>query len=236
MNYEKAYSELIENRKNRELDPNEYYERHHIWPKSLAVDKEEERLLNQDWNLIYLTYKEHFITHQLLYKMTEGDDKRKMGYALWRMCWGNKNNKRSINSRQYEISRISFIESLSGKNHPLYGKNHSEETKQKMSEVKYNKNLNEETKQKLSEAKAGKSHPLYGKNHSEETKQKISEATSGKNRPLYGKNHSEETKKKISGSKKKQEQIKCPHCEKIGDKGNMERWHFDNCKHKKDVI
>ena len=23
---------------------------------------------------------------------------------------------------------------------------------------------------------------------------------------------------------------KCPHCDKIGGEGNMQRWHFDNCK------
>ena len=26
--------------------------------------------------------------------------------------------------------------------------------------------------------------------------------------------------------------IKCPHCSKIGDIGNMKRWHFDKCKQK----
>lgn len=26
--------------------------------------------------------------------------------------------------------------------------------------------------------------------------------------------------------------ITCPHCNKSGDKSNMKRWHFDNCKHK----
>ena len=128
MNYEKAYSELIENRKNRELDPSEYYERHHIWPKSLAADEEEERLLNQDWNLVYLTYREHFIAHQLLYKMTEGDDKRKMGCAFWGMC-GNRNlhQKREITAKQYETARKSFIESQKG---IIF----SEETKNKKSE------------------------------------------------------------------------------------------------------
>jgi group I intron endonuclease len=28
-------------------------------------------------------------------------------------------------------------------------------------------------------------------------------------------------------------QAECPHCKKIGQRTNMIRWHFDNCKHKK---
>lgn len=30
------------------------------------------------------------------------------------------------------------------------------------------------------------------------------------------------------------EKIECPHCGKLSDKGNAKRWHFDNCKEKKD--
>jgi len=63
---------------------------------------------------------------------------------------------------------------------------------------------------------------------------------------------SDEQKKKISDGKKleyknkvhhskgvpswnkgiKMPTITCPHCKKVGDKGNMKRWHFDNCKYK----
>jgi hypothetical protein len=62
----------------------------------------------------------------------------------------------------------------------------------------------------------------------------------GENNP--GKNKSEETRKKLSDSLKgkkskligiKREKIKCPHCNKEGGSGVMQRWHFDNCKHKK---
>lgn len=30
----------------------------------------------------------------------------------------------------------------------------------------------------------------------------------------------------------RKEKLKCPHCNKEGDKLNMERWHMNNCKHK----
>ena len=29
---------------------------------------------------------------------------------------------------------------------------------------------------------------------------------------------------------KEMEKIECPHCQKMVDKGNAKRWHFDNCK------
>ncbi|CAI6329894.1 NUMOD3 domain-containing DNA-binding protein [Bacillus subtilis] len=62
--------------------------------------------------------------------------------------------------------------------HPLYGKRHSEET------------IN-----KISEALSGENNPNYGKHHSEETKRKISEGNKGKV-------VSEETRRKMSESKK----------------------------------
>ena len=42
---------------------------------------------------------------------------------------------------------------------------------------------------------------------------------------------SDETKQKMSESALKREKVKCPHCGKEGSSGNMNRWHFDNCKH-----
>lgn len=76
-----------------------------------------------------------------------------------------------------------------GKNHPLYGNHHSEETKRRMSESKKGIKLSEETRKKMSESKKGKllseetkrkmSESRKGKHCSEEIKQKISEANKG---------------------------------------------------------
>lgn len=81
----------------------------------------------------------------------------------------------------------------------MYGKNHTKETIQKMSEsLKGNQNclgriLSEETKLKISSSHKGKS-------LSDETKKKISENhhnVSGENNPMHGKKHSPETIEKI---------------------------------------
>jgi hypothetical protein len=68
---------IITSAKTRNIST-EYCEKHHIIPKSLGGD-------NSKDNLVELTYREHFIRHMLLTKMTIGDDKRKMVCALWAM-------------------------------------------------------------------------------------------------------------------------------------------------------
>lgn len=83
----------------------------------------------------------------------------------------------------------------SGKNHPMYGKHRSEETKRKLSEALKGrpgywcgKHLTEEAKRKSSESHKGK-------HLTEEQKRKISESNKGKC-------HSEESIRKMSESKK----------------------------------
>ena len=103
-------------------------------------------------------------------------------------------------------------EAKKGEKHPLYGKQLSEETKQKMSKSHKGKTSSEETKQKLSKSISGEKHPLYGKHHSDETKRKMSEAKKGKHfsdehkrkisEKLKGKHHSDEHKRKISEANK----------------------------------
>ena len=77
-------------------------------------------------------------------------------------------------------------ERMSGEGHPLYGKQHSEETKQKISDA--NKNPSEETRRKMSTAakercEDPKNNPMYGKHHTEETKAKISSKLRGRKVP-----------------------------------------------------
>jgi group I intron endonuclease len=104
------------------------------------------------------------------------------------------------------------------------GKKHSLETRLKMSEKKIgNKNSlgkkhSLETRLKMSESK---------KNMSDETKRKMSESKK------YIK-FTEEHKRKLSESKKGKtyisEELKCPHCDKLGRGRIMKKWHFDKCK------
>lgn len=86
-----------------------------------------------------------------------------------------------------EFSRKKLSESIKGENHPLYGKKHSEEARQKMSQAKVGKKLTEEHKAKINPT---------GRKHSQETKDKIAEA----NRKRVW---SDASREKLSKSKKK---------------------------------
>lgn len=80
-------------------------------------------------------------------------------------------------------------------NHPMFNRNHKEETKEKLSIINTGKTLSETTKKKISNSLKGENNPNFGKSLSFETKEKISKANKG--RVL-----SEETKKKISENAK----------------------------------
>lgn len=73
---------------------------------------------------------------------------------------------------------------ISGKNHPLYGKKLSEETKKKIGLKIKGRKHTQETKIKISQKVKGKmlgeKHPFYGKHHTLEAKRKISIGNKGK--------------------------------------------------------
>jgi hypothetical protein len=135
--------------------------------------------------MVHLTAREHFICHWLLVKITEGEDRSKMLYALNGMKAENKHQQRyhtKITARVYEKYRIEFAENHSKimKGRPAHNKGQtmSEEQKQLLSEkAKANhasgKFYSEESqKKRLSK--------LVGYKHSEQTKLKQSIASKGK--------------------------------------------------------
>lgn len=187
--YTKIYYKIIENSNNRPSLDNVYTEKHHIIPKSLGGS-------NDISNIAELTAREHFICHRLLVKMTTGDDKRKMAWAVKRMITGiNKHQKRYIPlSKKYEHVRVHT-------NKIIKGWSHTEETKKHLSKVLTGRKFTEETIQKMSLSRKGKKQPEHvayrlrtanlGKPMSEESKKKLSESKTGKSM-------SEQAKKNMS--------------------------------------
>ncbi len=154
-----------------------YLEGHHVVPKSISGDT-----LRSGFK-VYLTAREHYICHLLLPKMLEGENKRKMLFALHRLCTGNKKN----------YIKSSFVYETIKQNMCSAAKIRSKE---------YWDSLTQEQKSFM---RAGEKNSRWGAIVTEETRKKISESNkgrfSGSKHPLYGKGHSEYTKNKISMSK-----------------------------------
>lgn len=95
MDYVKHYNLLIESRRDRVIDPNGYYEKHHIIPKSLGGS-------NDPINLILLTAREHFIAHWLLWRIYKNKEMAFAFYSITHMG----NNQLVKSSRIYEECKM----------------------------------------------------------------------------------------------------------------------------------
>ncbi len=105
----------------------------------------------------------------------------------------------------------------------MKGFKHTDETKAKMGASRKGVALSAEHKAKISNANKG--HIC-----SAETRAKISAVNKGKTL-------SNEHRAKMSAAQigVKHPSVTCPHCGKIGGGNSMKQWHFDKCKHKKEV-
>jgi hypothetical protein len=174
MNYVKIHDAIIARSKVRNFTRKEVregrldFEQHHIRPRSLGGT-------NERGNLVWLTYREHFLVHWLLTKITTGNARKMMCRAMVAMIGDNGARNIAPTSWQYAIARRhARLAAL--------GKKWSEESKRKLSGSKRGVPLSEEHKRKTRRT---------GSKHSEETKRKIAEAGRGRK-------HSEETKAKLS--------------------------------------
>lgn len=245
--YTNWYNNIIDNAKNRVLDG--YKERHHIIPKSLGGTDDE-------FNLVYLTAKEHYIVHLLLpYMVTDSAYKQKMWGALRCMSiMVSDTHRRYVGSaRFYQKAKenIDLGAGNRGRKQPqseiqkrrvaLTGHLTSAETKRKIGDANRGRKLqprSSETRAKLAEA--GRGRVL-----SEESRKKLSESSKlrghngfsgkGSRGPASTESWAKFRKtiaiRKESGKKvKPREQVTCPHCGKTGNISGMKRYHFDKCK------
>jgi hypothetical protein len=78
-----------------------------------------------------------------------------------------------------EEQKAKISKSISGENHPMYGKKHGDETRSRMQESAKNRlPITEETRHKLSNATSGENNPMFGKDFSEVHRKKMSKAAS----------------------------------------------------------
>lgn len=114
----------ISMRESREQVKKEYgfVETHHILPRCMCDDVYQ---LNDKYNNIHCTPREHFILHKLLTKMFCFNNKihKKMVKAMTMFKMSNKSQMRILNSIQYNYVRKCAISASSGKNNPMFGTN-----------------------------------------------------------------------------------------------------------------
>jgi len=168
---------------------NEYHERYHIIPKCMDGTDEKN-------NLIDLYAREHFVAHKLLALENPKNEKLVGAWHAMAFLKNDSHQRYELTPEEFEEARKAHSLAMSGENNPnygltgenhyLYGKKHTDETLQKMSELKY-----------------GENNPFYGKQHSNDSRKKMSDAQKKRfenpeNHPMYGKHLSEETKNRLS--------------------------------------
>lgn len=104
------------------------------------------------------------------------ETRRKMSEAhKGQIAWNKDKTGIYSEKTKRKMSELRIELGLSkGKNNPMFGKKHTEESNRKNSEAHKDKHPTEKTRQKMSEAKKGKNNGMYGKSHTKETLQKIS--------------------------------------------------------------
>lgn len=200
MNYIKHYRNLCLSRQalNRTKSSSEYYENHHIQPKSLGGS-------NENSNLVLLTPKEHYIAHLLLYKHYKqfgGKALKKMAFALVSMAANDGTNlkrEKITSARTYATIREAACLAVLGRK--------VEDT------TNYQKPKTPEHREAIRKAR------LNAPSRNEKTRAKMRKSALARDCNFTG-NYIKST---------------CPHCMKNGQKNAMLRWHFDNCKERKEV-
>lgn len=163
MTYNEYIQDILDTR-GRFACGEEYCERHHIIPRCMNGD-------DSDDNLIDLYAREHYEAHKLLAE--ENPDNEKILFAWWSMSMKSPhtNDRYQLIADEYEAAKIALSNAQSKikkerfkdkQNHPMYGKTHSKEAKEKMSKAKKGKPssrigqpVSEKEKERLRKAKLG---------------------------------------------------------------------------------
>jgi hypothetical protein len=229
MNYSKIYNNLIQDAKDNPKS-DLYKETHHIIPKCMFGDDS----LN---NLVELTARQHYLAHWLLYKIYKTKELAHAWHCMSVIGIGQK--ERSINSHLFEYckkerNRI-LSEEYSGSGNNFFGKNHTEETKIKLSKIHSGKCY--KTPEQIKEWV----NSVAKRKKTTEHKSKIGRKGLVMLQNIYTKeivrvpfddsrcdDYAWVNPRKLSPEIK----YKCEYCEIITTPSNLTRWHNENCKRK----
>jgi hypothetical protein len=242
--YTKWYNQITDRARYRIIEG--YTEKHHIKPRSLGGTDDAD-------NLVELTAREHFICHWLLTKMTTGEDRAKMIYALNGMKRSNKFAQRyetKITARVYESLKKEFSvvhsATMKGRDPWNRGIPITEEQREKNRKAATGKKRSPES---IAKAVAKQT----GQKRSEKTKDRIRKALKGKPKgpmseaeklkrslALKGKpkrqGHGDKIKVTVAAQKAagihytQQPKLICPHCGAQAAKHRYNGYHGNKCK------
>jgi hypothetical protein len=172
MDYKKIYDIFMRDRLDKKPErlllkkDGEYFEGHHILPKSKGGSGNSSRPKNNP-NIVLLTAREHFLAHWILWRIYRD---RSSSLAFHKMLSSNKNQNRITSSRGYEEARESFRLTNLGNQ---YGKG---KTKIISEEQKKNHSLT------MKGRYLGNNNPFFNKKHTEESKDKMRKCREGINK------------------------------------------------------
>jgi len=242
--YTKWYNQITDRARYRIIEG--YTEKHHIKPRSLGGTDDAD-------NLVELTAREHFICHWLLTKMTTGEDRAKIIYALNGMKRSNKFAQRyetKITARVYESLKKEFSvvhsATMKGRDPWNRGIPITEEQREKNRKAATGKKRSPES---IAKAVAKQT----GQKRSEKTKDRIRKALKGKPKgpmseaeklkrslALKGKpkrqGHGDKIKVTVAAQKAagihytQQPKLICPHCGAQAAKHRYNGYHGNKCK------
>lgn len=231
MNYKRIYEELIDSARLKPKKEN-YKELHHIIPLCMGGSDEKE-------NKIFLTARQHYLAHWLLYKIYrttslvhawhsmsrigKGQEERKINSHLFEYC---KKERSKLLSLQYSGEGNNFFnkkhskETLQLLSEKLTGKKHSKETKEHMSKIRKGIKKTEEHKRKI-----GRKGLVALKNiNTGESIRILKEQVLNYDPSIWINPY---TYKCLTNKK----EVKCDICGKIGkENSTFKRWHFNNCR------
>lgn len=172
LTYDEFIQNILDTRGRFGVPDGEYKERHHILPKCMGGNDEEN-------NLVDLYAREHYEVHRLLAQ--ENPNENDLVCAWWLMCHVKSvtQQRYDVSAEQYEEARIAF--SNLRKNSKV-----SEDTRRKMSEAHsgennsfYGKKHTEESRRKIREKRALQGNTKVGWKPTKEQSKRISEAHKG---------------------------------------------------------
>ena len=103
MNYQWHYDRLVSTRRGRLRKEGDYYERHHIIPKSMGGN-------NDESNIVLLTAREHFLAHWLLWRIHRNRQTAYAFYTFKHFFSGRNHLKRPeiISARGFDEAREAY--------------------------------------------------------------------------------------------------------------------------------